>query len=118
MIRTIIAAVVCCTMLFSCTEADKPHLPREKMKDIITDIHLAEVYSTLVTDSLHRPTNKNLDSLALYYKSILAHHKVSLGDFQNSVDWYMQNPKELDSAYVSVMAEISTLEGVLGISSQ
>lgn len=118
MIRTLIAAIACCTLLYSCSEGEKPHLPREKMKDIITDIHLAEVYSTFVTDSLHRPTNKNLDSLAFYYKSILSHHKVSLGDFQNSLDWYMKNPKELDSTYVSVLAEISTLEGVLGISSQ
>lgn len=112
--RPILTIILCCVMMQGCKEQEQPHLPRQKMIDIMTDIHVAEIYSTMVTDSAHRTTNKNMDSLALYYKSVFSHHKVSTEDFQNSMKWYSAHPKELDTVYIGIMAEISTLEGVVG----
>lgn len=99
--------------LSSCKdEESKPAdlIPREKMKVVLTDIHLAEVYSTMVNDS-SGIRNKNLDSLAYYYKTILAHHDVTFENFKESFYWYRQHPQELDTVYQDMMPIISTYEG-------
>lgn len=113
MIRIFLLILFCTVLLPACKEAEAPHLPREKMLAVMTDIHLAEVYSTMVNDTSHKTVNKNMDSLAYYYKSVLKHHNVTVDEFRNSLNWYAKNPQELDSVYINVMAEISTLEGVL-----
>lgn len=118
MMRSLIITLFCCLSFYACKEQEGTHISREKMVGIMGDLHLAEVYSTMVSDSLHRATNKNYDSLALYYKSILAHHKVSMEDFKSSLHWYSAHTEEMDSVYVKVLTDISVLEGMLGISPQ
>ena len=86
-------------------------IPRDKMIDIFTDIHLAETYSTMVWDST-RMVNKHPDSLAAFYNVILQHHGVSIDSFNNSLEWYSSQTNELDSIYNSVISNLSTLEGV------
>ena len=113
MIRIFLVIILSIVLLPACKEADSPHLPREKMLAVMTDIHMAEVYSTMVNDSTHKSLNKNMDSLAYYYRSVLKHHNVTEDEFSESLDWYSKNPAELDTVYISIMAEISMLEGVL-----
>lgn len=96
----------------SCGETEGKHMTREKMTGIMTDIYLAEVYSSVVNDSTGLSANKNYDSLARYYKSVLSHHGVSLDEFRASLAWYSSHPQELDSVYTNVLNELSTLEGV------
>jgi len=117
MMRGIAILLLSCVMISGCKEREEPPLPREKMTAIITDLHLAEVYSSMVNDSTHKTTNKNLDSLAYYYKSILAHHNVSMQEFSNSLNWYSRETVQLDSVYVDVLAEISIQEGAMGVAS-
>jgi hypothetical protein len=117
MMRGIAILLFSCATMLGCKEEEVPPLPREKMTAIVTDLHLAEVYSSMVDDSTHKTTNKNLDSLAYYYKSILAHHSVSMQEFSNSLKWYSRETAQLDSVYVNVLAEISIQEGSMGIAS-
>ena len=117
MIRALAILLFFCIVMPGCKEEDVPPMPREKMTAIITDLHLAEVYSSMVNDSTHKTTNKNLDSLAYYYKSILNHHNVSMQEFTNSLNWYSRETAQLDSVYVDVLAEISIQEGAMGITS-
>lgn len=115
MMRFLFLATVCYfSFLVSCKEAEKPHLSREKMLGIVTDLHLAEVYSTMKNED--KSANKNMDSLAYYYKSILSHHKVTMEELKSSIKWYSENPKELDSVYINTLTEISTIEGVINAS--
>jgi hypothetical protein len=99
-------------LMSSCAENEPRPVPREKMTEIMTDIYLAEVYSTLVSDSTGISVNKNKDSLALYYKSVLSHHGITLDEFSNSLRWYSDHPNELDSVYINVLNELSTMEGL------
>lgn len=89
-------------ILFICScKGSGPPLPREKMEKVMLDVQLAEVYSSLMPqDSAAKATTaKNNDSLAIFYKEILAHHQVTAADFITSLDWYRAHPDELDSVF-------------------
>lgn len=116
MTRSILWIFFVC-ILSSCAEKEQQALPREKMTEVLTDIYLAEVYSSIVSDSTGLSANKNIDSLAVYYKSVLNHHGISLDQFSNSLRWYSSHPAEMDSVYVNVLNELSTMEGVLNAGS-
>lgn len=101
----------------SCKPRDtEAPIAREKMTEILTDIHLAETYSTMVWDSV-RMVNKHPDSLSAFYNTILQHHGISLDSFSAGMDWYSAHPTELDSVYNSVISNLSTLEGLQSVGS-
>lgn len=93
-------------------EKNTPPISTEKLGQILADIQLAEVYSSMVDDSLHRVMPKNQDSLAVYYKEILAHHKVTQQEFDDAMQWYKSNPELLDSAYKYMINELTIKEGL------
>jgi hypothetical protein len=103
----LLCLAMCLLLMASCKYKPKKkedHLPRELMQKALLDVNIAEAYSTLVKDSTYNKTvGKNFDSLAVYYKSILAHHKISAEAFSNSLNWYKQNPDEMDSIYVKMI---------------
>jgi hypothetical protein len=88
-------------------EDSKDHIGPAKMGRILTDIHFAEAYSSMVKDSLHKGNAKNIDSLAHFYKSIFAHYNISQQQFDESMEWYRQHPEELDTAYAHVMTDLN-----------
>ena len=72
------------------------------MAAVLADLHVAEARalqipadSTLSSASLGR----NLDSLAFFYQSVLAHHNLDTASFRAALDWYTTHPEALDSAY-------------------
>jgi hypothetical protein len=118
MIRTALLTVIFIAgFLSSCTEQEQLHLPPDKMTKVMTDIYLAEVYSSLVNDSVGMSVNKNMDSLAVYYKTVLHHHGISLDEFSSSLRWYSAHPAQMDTVYINVLNELSTMEGLLNVES-
>jgi len=96
----------------SCQEEATSHLPAQKMEEILLDIHLAEAYSTMVPkDSTVRITDKNLDSLAVFYKKVFDNHQITQQQFLSSMKWYKEHPVELDSIYTRMIPRISEIEG-------
>ena len=69
------------------------------MEKVLLDVNVAESYSAMVKDSLHRVGSKNTDSLTAYYKDIFAHHKITAEQFSTSLNWYKAHPAQLDSIY-------------------
>lgn len=101
-------------LLVSCKEKnDGEHFSREKMSSILLDIHYAEVYSTMVNDSLHQIKNKNKDSLVIYYADILKHHNVTPEAFKQSMSWYEMHPGELEWVYIDMLNAVTQKESQL-----
>ena len=89
-------------------------LSAETMQSILRDMYLAEAYSVVLKpDTGEYANRKNIDSLAVFYKEILEHHKVSKEEFEKSMTYYKRNPAHLDSVYNRVLPQLSTLEGVV-----
>jgi len=91
-------------ILFSCFSCKHiglgdDHISPKVMQKVLLDINLAESYSVLKRDSLHRPGTKNIDSLSSYYKEIFNHYHITEQEFKESMEWYKNNPDQLDSIY-------------------
>lgn len=101
--------IVCCTT--ACNN-DEPPLPPEKLQAILLDLHFAEGYSMMVTDSTHFLREKNKDSLAVFYNDVLKHHNVPKDKFLETMEWYKRHPEELDSVYARMLPELGKLESL------
>jgi hypothetical protein len=102
-------------LLLSCKTDKKEHMPPQKMKALLTDIHLAEAYSLMLKkNTLSQASGKDIDSLSVYYATIFKHHGVSIRSFDESLDWYKDHPEELDSVYQNMIPEITKLQAKYG----
>lgn len=101
----IVIFIVLFSLIVACKNKEQAPIEVSKMKDILTDVHLAEAYSSLIVkDSVQKKVfNKNIDSLALFYKIILNKHQVTLTQFDEALQWYSLHPQLLDTAYASVV---------------
>jgi len=97
--------------IFSCddpaVEKPKKLIPREKMIEMLTDIHIAEAtYSNLKNqDNLLRNSNP-----ADFYYSVLKKHNVTDTVFEKSYIYYASNPKIFEKMYRQVMNNLNEME--------
>ena len=95
-------------LLYACSQPEQQSavLDSEKMTGLLLDLHLAEAYSIglgdTVENSPHR-FDKNYDSLAVFYTSILAHHGTNLKQFKASLNWYRDRPGKMDTLYLNLI---------------
>jgi len=104
-------------LLASCKPQNNntPIAPGE-MEKLLMDVQLAEVYSTMVArDTAKHQALANQDSLALYYKSVLAHHHTTAEKFEQSLYWYRQHPEQLDTIYIHTVNRLSNMERKTGV---
>lgn len=101
----LITAFAAIMLLHSCKPNDSKKAPisREKMQQILTDINIAEVYSSMVIDSTHKGGTRNTDSLAAYYHYIFEHHHITKEEFDKGMVWYRAHPDEMDSVVNGIM---------------
>ncbi len=94
---------------------EKPPIPFGKMKEVMFDLHLAETYSQGLGDTTGNKFDKNYDSLAVFYASVLKHHEISFEAFNEALDWYRKRPSQMDSLYAAILNELNTLKAKEGI---
>jgi hypothetical protein len=85
-------------------------IPREKMQRLLLDINIAEVYSGMTKDTLHKPGTKNADSLTAFYTDVFAHHQVTHEEFEQALVWYKAHPDEMDSLVNAIMPEVERMQ--------
>lgn len=104
-----------CLVMFSCKEEKGKHLPQDKMEQVLLDIQLAEVYSSMAgyDTVLHVPL-KNNDSLVRFYREVLKHHNITLDQFRESLDYYRQSPNILDTIFNNLMGTLTLEAAKLG----
>jgi len=101
-------------ILSSCNTKPKfigNHLSPRVMQNLLVDINLAEAYSTYVKDSLHPAGAKNIDSLSVYYKDVFTHYNITKEQFTESLNWYKNNPADLDTLYSKMVLTIAKMQG-------
>jgi hypothetical protein len=101
-----ITGLVICILVLSCKHNSNfsgDHLSPKVMQKVMLDITLAEAYSITKKDSLHKGGTKNTDSLAVYYKDIFAHYKITKEQFTQSLNWYKNHPDDMDTMYNNII---------------
>lgn len=82
-------------------------LPKDSLISIIVDMHLGDAI-------LMEPTIQYKEFVVNkpeYYSFILQRHSVTKELFQESIDYYSQNPEEYEKMYDIVMEKITVLQG-------
>ena len=109
----IVFVVSLIVVLFSCKRSNNSngdHLSPAVMQKVLLDVNMAEAYSINMKDSLHKMGSKNIDSLSAFYKRIFDHYKITEAEFNNSLQWYKDNPSELDSIYAKLIPIVTKLQ--------
>lgn len=102
----------CC----SCKQGQEtPPLPEARMQAVLLDMHMAETYSLGLGDSTKNRFEKNYDSLAVFYNSILKHHHLTFKEFNDALNWYRERPIAIDSLYTKVLNQLNELKARKGI---
>jgi hypothetical protein len=113
-IRILLVSFLVLFVCFSCQQStqDKAPIEGKKLAAILRDLHTAEAYSSLLAkDTLYRQYNgKNIDSLAIFYKQILAKHQVTMATIDSALKWYSLHPQDLDSVYAEVLPTFDSLK--------
>jgi len=98
-------------LILSCGEEKKsiaiPEniLSKEKMAQVITDIHLAEAQASL--RSLPDTTSKG----SISFQKIFDKDSISKQQYEESLSFYIEHPEMLDSVYAQVLNELSKMQG-------
>ena len=99
-------------LLSGCISEVKPPqsvLAKEKMVDILIDIHIAEAKA-------NRIQLRSYDSIQAYYKKLEADiykkHKVDSVVYRKSFTYYMDHIKQMDEIYAAVVDSLNLKEKV------
>ncbi|MBS1783153.1 MAG: DUF4296 domain-containing protein [Bacteroidetes bacterium] len=108
--RQTFIAFIFIVLLSACKEKVVQHLTPAQMQSLMLDIQLAESLSmSLHPDSNHRSSEKNMDSLAVFYHSIFLKHNISDTEFKASLYWYREHPELLDSIYTNMIPTLTQM---------
>lgn len=80
-------------------------LSKEKMAQVITDIHIAEAETHLLTfpDS---SSNEKISFLKIFEK-----HHITKEQYETSLSFYIDHPEMLNEIYQKVLNELSKMQG-------
>lgn len=99
-------------LLSACVREDQPPqsvLPKNKMVDILVDIHIAEAKA-------NRIQLRSYDSIQAYYKKLEADvykkHQVDSVTYRKSFRYYMDHIKQMDEIYAAVVDSLNVREKV------
>ena len=95
---------------FSCGENKTVSIPpnvlsKEKMTEVITDIHLAEAEASIRTF----PDSTSKEKLS--FQKIFQNHSITKNQYDESLQFYMEHPEILDTVYDNVLNELSKMQG-------
>ena len=109
--QSILYSIVLVALFAGCKPKSPDHLKPEIMTHLLLDLQAAETYSSLLPKEASHPYRaKNIDSLAVYYKTVFAHYHITQQQFDESLTWYSLHPDEMDSVYNRIIPELTRLE--------
>lgn len=82
-------------------------IEREKMIDIMIDIHLAEA---LANNTKLKREGVELKSIGQYYEDIFKVHQIDQEKFTMAFEYYTQRPNEFDLMYEELIDKMSKMQ--------
>jgi len=98
--------ILCPVLLFACTDAGKvvipdSVLPKEKMAEVMVDIHLLEASMNLnIAEAENKPANLDLFSK----------HSTTKQQYDESYKFYTEHPELLTEIYQLVLNDLSKMQ--------
>ena len=107
-------------LVFSCgqkqaTAIPSDVLPKEKMAQVMTDIHIAEAEKDLSgPPDLPAPQASPVSKATINFQKIFEKHKITKEQYDKSLNFYIEHPELLDKVYEDVLNELSKMQGEAG----
>lgn len=79
-------------------------LPKEKIAQVITDIHIAEAEINLL--AISDSTLKR----SIYFKQIFDKHQITKQQYEESLAFYIDHPETLNKIYEQVLNDLSKMQ--------
>lgn len=100
-----VIALISCGEKEATIEIPANILPKEKMVQVLTDVHLAEAEANLRT--LPDSTSKE----PIGFQKIFDKDSITKKQYEESLTFYIDHPVLLDSIYTQVLNELSKMQG-------
>jgi hypothetical protein len=111
--RNIIYIFIALVFVVSCRSESKEStstssliLQKDTFISVMTDFRLAESAIRHMISLGEKPEKMT----QYYYSFMLKKHKISMNDFNASLKYYSQNPKEMDEIYNKVVVRLSEIQ--------
>ena len=109
-----ISPFILCLILLSCgapkTEIPQDILSKEVFESILKKIHLAEgAYELNKIKNIENAKS----TLKKNHTSIYSEYKISSIDFENTLNYYAQNPEKLEEIYNSILEQFIEERSIL-----
>lgn len=98
---TILCIGLLLVVLSSCTVRPRSVLSPKEMTDVLYDLHSAE--GVLQAAGYNMGKDEELNA---YYETILMNHKITQAQFDSSLVWYTDNPKQFCIVYGKVVQRL------------
>ncbi len=100
-----------CLLLFACAEEKKEVIPsdiipKQKMADIMLDVHLLEAAMSLNTFRTDMVSNGNPTPAF----DVFGKNKITEEQYNESFEYYAQHPEQLNEIYQLVMENLSKMQ--------
>jgi len=109
--RKLVIILISISSLIACSSQKTPEyvIPKDKMIDIIVDIHMTDAMMTLV--QVRKDIMKEYSSNV--YDKIFTQYGYSRQDFDTSIYYYSFNINQYDEIYKEVLSVLSEREALL-----
>jgi hypothetical protein len=110
--------ILLCTLW--CASCGRPTnvLPEKKMAQLLLDLQLADAYAIICyqsdTASVRNTFNRNIDTMKHYSALAMSKNEIDEASYKRSLRWYLDHPKEIDSAYSGALNLASQMQNTLG----
>ncbi|WP_295124555.1 DUF4296 domain-containing protein [uncultured Chitinophaga sp.] len=116
--RTAFLLFIFTAFAIACGDAGKVPkgiIGKDKMKDILTDMTVAQVYGNDIVQEDTIPITDSIRELRVktYYSQILSLHKVSVKEFMDSYAFYESHPDVLEEVFKKMESELASKKAYL-----
>ncbi len=102
----LIALLFACSPDYNNQNPPKNTLGKEKLAEVLTDIHLLEAQKNIQTGTQYQMTSDTV--IRSWYRDVFRHHKTDEKTFRRSLKFYQENqPIILKSIYDTVTARLN-----------
>lgn len=89
----------------------EPVLSEEVMIDLLVDIHIAETVGKEAKRKRKKDTIYQKKDIQQRYQEVFKIHQIHPPDFQQTFDYYIKHPDQLEKVYEEVVNKITEMEG-------
>jgi hypothetical protein len=80
-------------------------IPKNKMIDIMFDVHLIEAKININQMKGENPTNLTIE----YYNALFKKYNITKAEYEKSIEYYAENPEKFEDIYIQIINKFNSI---------